>query len=222
MDCKTARKYLHLFKDDELTDNEKTLLRNHLAECMECRALSEDLDIYEEVMKDIASQEPYLSNPGELTDTIMSGIQPGKTGLLENTLRLFSLPVLRIAATILILIQIGVFSYQHLYIANSTRKLKHITQYQDIQSGDSEAVYRECIEESRKIITDILGHDDPDFNRKAIKYSRKLSNEQIEDYAVQICRYSHRLQNTGNKKQKKQLLINIISNDLNIKINPEI
>lgn len=222
MECKTARKYMHLFKEDELTDNEKTLLRKHLAECVECTALSEQLDLYEEAIKDIAGQEPYLTNPGELTDAIMSGIQSGKTGLLEDTIRTFSLPVLRIAATILILIQIGVFSYQRLYIANSTRKLKHITQYHDNQSSDSEIVNNECIEESRKIITDILGYDDPDFNRKAIKYSRKLSNEEIENYAVQICRYSNRLQKSSNKLQKKQLLINIISNDLNIKINPEI
>lgn len=222
MDCKSARKLLHLFKDDELTDKERTLLRNHLSECMECTALSKDLDIYEEALQEIADKEPFLSNPGQLTDSIMSGIRIRRSGLLEDSAKIFRLPVLRIAASFLILIQIGVFSYQHFYIADSIKELKHGTQNQDIQSSDTNSFNQECIKESKKIITDILGYGDPDFNRKAIKYSRKLSNAEIENYAVQICQYSYRLQKTGNKIQKKQLLINILSNDLNIKINHEI
>ena len=222
MDCDSARKHLHLFKNDELTDQEKTFLKDHMSVCKGCAALSKDLDLYEEALKEITGQEPYLSNPGELTDTIMSGIKSKKHRVLEDTTRIFRLPVLRIASSLLILVQIGVFSYQHLYIANSTRELRRVTQNQDIHSSESGSLNKECIEESRKIITDVLGYNDPDFNRKAIKYSRKLSNEEIENYAVQICQYSYRLQKTSNKLKKKQLLINILSNDLNIKINPEI
>jgi len=218
MDCKTARKLLHLLKDDELSDNERILLRIHLSECMECAALSKDLDIYQEVLKEIAGQEPHLSNPDQLTAGIMSGIRSGEKSGLENTVKLFRMPVLRIAASLLIVVQIGLFSYQHFYIADSIKELKHVTQSQDIQSGDPNSLNKECIEESRKIITDILGYDDPDFNRKAIKYSRKFSNDEIEDYAFQICRYSYRIENTGNQSQMKELLISIISNELNINL----
>lgn len=218
MDCKTARKYMHLFKDDELSDNEKILLRNHLSECMECTALSKDLELYQEVIKEIAGQEPHLSNPDQLTAGIMSGIRSGKKNGLENTIKLFRMPVLRIAASLLIVVQIGVFSYQHFYIADSIKELKHVTQNQDIQSSDPSSFNKECVEESKKIITDILGYDDPDFNRRAIKYGKNFSKAEIENYAVQICQYSYRIENTGNQSQKKELLISIISNELNIKL----
>lgn len=222
MNCRTARKYIHLYKDDELTENEKNQLRKHVSECRNCKTLYEDMDIYEETIKEITGLEPYLSNPGELTDNIMSGITSRKTGLLADTIMIFRRPGLRIAASLLILFQLGVFSYQHFYVTESVRKLKSATQNESNQSGNPDFVNKECIEESVKIITDILGEDDPDFNRKAIKYSRKFSSEEIENYAVQICQYSYRLQKTSNKFQKKQLLINILNNDLNIKINPEI
>ena len=88
----------------------------------------------------------------------------------------------------------------------------------DIQTNAPDFLNKECIEESRKIITDILGYGDPAFNRKAIKYSRKLSGAEIENYAVQICRYSYRIENTGNQKQRKELLISIIHNELNINL----
>jgi hypothetical protein len=218
MDCKTARKYLLLFKKDELTDKERTLLKDHLFECMECTALSKDLELYKKALEEIAGQEPYLSNPGQLTDSIMSNIRSGSSGLVENSINILRHPLIRIAASFLILVQIGLFSYQHFYIAESVKELKHMTQNQDLQSNDPNSINKECIEESKKIITDILGYGDPDFNRKAIKYSRKLSNTEIENYAVQICQYSNRIENTGSQKQKKELLISIIHNELNINL----
>ena len=218
MNCKTARQYLHLFRQDELTDKEKTLLRDHLFECMECTTLSKDLKIYEETIREFAIQEPYLSNPDLLTDSIMSSIRRESSGLRENTIKIFRLPLLRIAASFLILVQLGVFTYQHFYIRESVKELKLITQNEDIQTIDPESLNKECIEESRKIITDILGYGDPAFNRKAIKYSRKLSDAEIENYAVMICQYSYRIENTGNQKQRKELLISIIHNELNINL----
>jgi len=222
MDCKTARKYLHLFKKDELDDNEKTLLRIHLSECKECRALSRELSIFEDAIKEIAGQEPFLSKPDELTDRIMTGINSKKKIMPENRTRILRRPGLRIAASLLIILQTGVFSYQHFYITKSVRELKLLTQVQNVQSVNPGSFNKECIQETREIITDILGYEEPELQRKAIRYGRKFSNEEIENYAVQICEYSYTLQKTKNKSQKKQLLINILSNDLNIKINPEI
>jgi len=218
MDCKTAGKYLHLYKDDELTDKEKTSLGNHLAGCTKCRALSKELKLYEEALKEIVDQEPTLSNPDQLTGNIMSGIKSGKSSVTANVTRLFSLPALRIAASILILIQTGVFTYQQFYIAGSIKELNQATQNQKIHSDNPGLVNKECIEESKKIITDVLGYDDPDFERKAIKYGKNLSSEEIENYAVQICQYSYRIQKTRNQQQKKELLVNILSNELNIRL----
>ncbi|MBN2214212.1 MAG: zf-HC2 domain-containing protein [Bacteroidales bacterium] len=222
MDCKTAKRLMHLYKDDELTDREKTLLENHLSNCYSCRTLRKELNEYKKAVKKITDQEPYLSDPVRLTDKIMSGIKPEESGLLQNATRLFRLTGIRIAASVLILVQTGLFSYQQFYISGSVREINQVTQKQNTQAGGPGSDYQECIEESRRMITDILGYDDPGFNRKAIKYSKNLSGAEIENYAVQICRYSDRLQKTGNKQQKKQLLINILSNDLNIKINPGI
>lgn len=222
MDCKTAKRLIHLYKDDELTDSEKTLLENHLSDCNACRTYRKELNAYKKAVKEITSQEPYLSEHVQLTDRIMSAIKPEEPVLLHNATNLFRLAGIRIAASVLILIQTGLFSYQQFYISGSVKKLSQVNQKQNIQTAGPGSDYQECIEESRRIITDVLGYDDPHFNRKAIKYSRKYSSGEIENYAVQICEYSYRLQKTSNKQLKKQLLINILNNDLNIKINPEI
>lgn len=222
MDCKKANRLMHLYKDDELTDREKTLLENHLSDCNACRIHHKELNAYKKAVKEISAQEPYLSDPVRLTDRIMSAIKPEESGLMQNATKLFRLAGIRIAASVLILIQTGLFFYQQLYISGSVKKLNQVTQKQSTQTAGTGSDYQECIEESRRIITDVLGYDDPHINRKAIKYSRKYSSEEIENYAVQICEYSYRLQKTSNKQLKKQLLINILNNDLNIKINPEI
>ncbi len=222
MDCKTAKRLLHLYKDGELTNREKTMLENHVSDCNSCRTYSNKLHVYIKAVKEITDQEPYLSDPVRLTNNIMSAIKPGESGLLQNATRLFRLTGTRVAASVLILIQAALFSYQQFYISGSVKKLSQVTQKQNTQTGVPGTAYQDCIEESRRIITEILGYDDPGFNRKAIKYSKSFSGDEIEDYAVQICQYSDRLQKTGNKQQKKQLLINILANDLNIKINPGI
>jgi hypothetical protein len=222
MDCKTAIKLIHLYKDDELTDDERKLLDDHLSDCIKCKALSKELMIYQKVAKEISDQKPYLSNPVQLTDKIMSGIQSEKSVVLQNVSGIFRLTGVRIAASILILMQIGLFSYQQFYIADSVKEINQVTQKQNIQAGGPGLYYQECIKESKKIITDVLGSDDPDFEKKAIRYGKNLSDTEIENYAVQICQYSIRLQKTSNKLQKKQLLISILSNDLNINLNPGI
>ena len=222
MDCKTAKRLMHLFKDDELTDREKALLENHLINCNSCRTYNKELNEYKKSVKEITDQEPYLSDPVQLTDRIMTAIKHEESGLLQNATGLFRLTGIRIAASILILIQTGLFSYQQVYISGSVKKLNPVTEKQNTQAGGTGSDYHECIEESRRIITDILEYGDPGFNRKAIKYSKSFSDAEIENYAVLLCQYSDRLQKTGNKQQKKQLLINILSNDLNIKINPGI
>jgi hypothetical protein len=223
MDCKTARRYLHLFKEDELTRKEKILLGNHLSECTSCTALGEELAIYEQTLKEIAGQEPYLSNPGLLTGNIMNGIKSEKSSLLKETTKLFRLPFFRIASSLLILIQIGAFSYQHFYIADSIRHLSPESHRQKRQNiTDNNKLNTACIEESRRIITDVLGYDDLNFKRKAINIGRNLSVAEIENYAVQICQYSYRIQKTSNRRQKKKLLINILNSELNIKLDDEI
>ncbi len=134
MDCETARKYILLYKNDELTDKEKTMLRIHLSECMECKALNKNRDIYRETITEIAGQEPYLSKPDELTDRIMTDIKSKKKIMPENRTMILRRPGLRIAASLLIILQTGVFSYQHFYITKSVRELKHLTQIQNDQS----------------------------------------------------------------------------------------
>ena len=82
----------------------------------------------------------------------------------------------------------------------------------------TENTNQECIEQSKIILTKLFGRADHGLKRKAIALSKKLSKGEIEAYAVQLCQYSSGMQNHPSSLTKQKLLLNLISNELNIKM----
>ena len=215
MNCKTAIRLIYLYKEGELSKEEELQLNNHLTTCYHCMSVKRGLGLYEDVINDFAESEPYMSGHEQVTSKILDGIKPSEIRTIETVAGLFRIPFIRVAASVLILLQAGVFSYQQFIPGIPPQKNQRRS---SLINDTSVSLNKACIEESKKIIIDVLGYEDPEFNRKAINYRRNLTGSEIEEYASKVCQYSDQLQKITGRKKKKDLLINLINSELNLKL----
>ena len=78
IDCEKCREMISCLLDDELSQAEQSLVREHIASCPECRSV---YDAFSAVSEQMHEEEPL---PDGLHEKIMSGIKAKpkkKTGL---------------------------------------------------------------------------------------------------------------------------------------------
>jgi len=96
----------------------------------------------------------------------------------------------------------------------------HINNYEhsNQKNQDAHPSNKECIEQSKKIISDVLANEDDELRNKAFAISKELYGFEIEHYAVKICQHSDLLAKSKNKEKKKELLLTIFKNEFNPKL----
>ncbi|GGJ27034.1 hypothetical protein GCM10008022_39970 [Paenibacillus hunanensis] len=76
MDCKLAVSYIHEYLDGDLPDGQAAELKQHMAECAECRAVFKELEQTELLLFAVNHRKPPVSD--ELTDRIMQSLPKPK------------------------------------------------------------------------------------------------------------------------------------------------
>ncbi|WP_046216176.1 zf-HC2 domain-containing protein [Paenibacillus wulumuqiensis] len=76
MDCKLAVSFIHEYLDGDLPDEQANELKQHMAECSECRAVFKELEQTELLMFAVNHRKPPVSD--ELTDRIMQALPKKK------------------------------------------------------------------------------------------------------------------------------------------------
>ncbi|WP_322907697.1 zf-HC2 domain-containing protein [Paenibacillus campi] len=76
MDCKLAVSYIHEYLDGDLSDERAAELKQHMAECSECRAVFKELEQTELLLFAVNHRKPPVSD--ELTDRIMQALPKPK------------------------------------------------------------------------------------------------------------------------------------------------
>ncbi len=219
MNCKKSLKYIYLFKEGELTEKEKKQLEHHLKSCSACAANFDGMADFRNLLSFQEESDEKLKDSQKLTDSILNAISENSKNHPGKLLRISSSPFYRIAASILIIFQLTLFLYQQYSISKSIDKLSDRLIIQTSRNkNQSDTGNQECIEQSKIILTNLFGTVDHGLKRKAIAYSRRLSKKEIEGYAVQLCQYSSGIKSAGASLKNKKLLINLINNELNIKL----
>ena len=219
MNCRKAKKYIYLFRDGELSQKEKKQLEQHLKNCQSCSHLFNDLNEFKRIIVENEDADELIENPEKLTNSILNAIDEADSKKSLKIISITSHPVFRVAASFLIILQITLFFSQQTYIDNSVADLYiRLNSDKSIKNTNVINSNSECIEQSRTIVASLYGDVDNGLKKKAIAFTKKLSKNEIEGYAVQLCQYSYEVQKTKDRNKKKELLIHIINKELNIKL----
>ncbi|MFO7658456.1 MAG: zf-HC2 domain-containing protein [Bacteroidales bacterium] len=218
MNCNTAKKYLYLFREGELSETEKSRLAAHLKNCYRCRMLAEEISEFACELDELCISGPQLKNQERFTDDIMEKIVHTKKNHFHGSVIFLRTPAIKVAASVLIILQVALFAYQRHYINHSLVRLSVGNQINQSQNDVRQTLNASCIEETRIILTEIFSDEEIPFRKGALAFTKNLSPREIELYSVQICAYSYDIQNITDKQQKKLFLSNIINNELPIKL----
>ncbi|MBN2612292.1 MAG: zf-HC2 domain-containing protein [Bacteroidales bacterium] len=217
MNCHTSKKYLYLFREGELSKTEKAALTRHLKDCNTCRMFAEKTQGFEYYLNSLQSFEPQLTNPEKLTEEIMQNIPDnGKKRVIKST-RLFGTLIVRVAASILIIIQVAMYVYQKSFINHSVLSLNNNNQTTRSQNHDRQNLNAECVEQTKTILLDIFGDAGITLRHSTFAFTKNLSPGEIESYAVQICACSSEIEKLRDKEQKKLFLTNLINKEMTLK-----
>ncbi len=126
MNCKKYMKWLHLYREGELTaqQNEKLLL--HVKECPSCTALKIEIEETRGIISRAQESQPRLSDPGLLTADIMRSIRriehyPSKPNKILDFL---SIPKVRLALAGFVTVLVGFFFIQEFLVLYRVSKLE--------------------------------------------------------------------------------------------------
>ncbi len=129
MSCKNVKKLIYL-RDNELTEAERHILQNHLADCQACAA---DRELFLQELDVVGSikSEPVLHDPGLLTSDIMRSVRnvqkfaKRRDNPFDKILDIFSLRPVRFVFAAGIVFIIGFFFAQEIIVLN---RLNHLEQ----------------------------------------------------------------------------------------------
>ncbi len=131
MNCRKFTKYLYLHKPGENKPRMEKKLRNHLAECDNCKETLNQITINEIIYKKLRDEKPQAENAKLLTDKIIQNIEDEKhkyeqeTDIIELFASWFYKPIVKYSFLFVLLPMIGSFFFQQIRMTNSIAKLEN-------------------------------------------------------------------------------------------------
>ncbi|MBN1464953.1 hypothetical protein JXA02_04280 [candidate division KSB1 bacterium] len=127
MNCKTARKLLHL-TPDEISIGDWQALRAHLAACETCRDEQRLFEVQRSALNEIRL-EPHLDHPTELTNDILRSVRAAgfcrvRAKPVDKLLDLFARRPVRLAFAACVTLMIGLFIAQEIIILRRFARLE--------------------------------------------------------------------------------------------------
>ncbi len=127
MKCDNIKKLIHL--NDELSETEKKVLKEHLNTCDSCKELMASFESADTLIQKIKMVEPELTYPQVLTSNIIQSIKEQEqssryTFSLKVMFEMLFLNKLKLIAYSIVIGLIGLFSYQQLSIMNKLNQME--------------------------------------------------------------------------------------------------
>ncbi len=138
MKCDNIIMLIHLNHNDELSETEKKVLKEHLSSCDSCRELMESFESTDSIIQKLKNAEPELTYPQVLTSDIMQSIKENEKSsysMIAIFEMLFSNKVKVLAYSIAICL-IGLFAYQQLSIMNKLNQMEKKIALKSDETGE--------------------------------------------------------------------------------------
>ncbi|MCF7805385.1 MAG: zf-HC2 domain-containing protein [Candidatus Marinimicrobia bacterium] len=137
MKCNEIQQYLYLYRDDELHDEPRKLLRDHLDSCPTCLAESDNISEIAELINLFRASVLTPENPDHLHSRIMHSIpkkrgRPVRTSIFDRLLSRLTVRKIRIAFAGTVVFFIAIF------LAEQTLLIKKLTALEDRMSTQRE------------------------------------------------------------------------------------
>jgi hypothetical protein len=145
--CATYQRLLHLHREGERSAKETAALNRHLQTCAACAAVAEELRAAEATLAQLRSLRPSPMHAEELTTEILSSMEKRQgvavIGNFESVLAGISSfmmkPLIRYACAAVIVLTIGLFSYEYYGLLRSMEDLEK--QFASVSTAEAETTY---------------------------------------------------------------------------------
>jgi hypothetical protein len=204
MNCKVFSRKIYL--SDELTEKEKEKLQSHLNRCVTCSQLKKEWDVMRKQFEEIRKTNFYLSSPEMITANIMSSLPLLPQRADHRAIHWLGKRVVQIAATILLVLQPGLFFWQQ---NNDLQTKAGLTKYSTQQPLTNNP---ECFKKMEILIADIY-QGDPDFRYKTDRLLKRLKSKEMSRYTKQICEYASLIENDQKNKDIHKMIYEIIEHE---------
>ena len=159
--CNKIEKLITLSDTVELNGKMKKLISEHLQNCDACKQKAREIEMYRQFIQKLGNVEPELSNPAELTDSIMNSIE--KTAGFEKNLHKNSNPITqfnfyKIAASILLFVISGFYIQHRMYVNKMILTLEASYEEENKNKGLIND-YNQCLEFSERFIKQQIATD---------------------------------------------------------------
>lgn len=202
MNCKDADKYIHLYKEDELTSDEIRNLKDHLANCSECENRAKEI----EHLKHITSELKKVNAPQVDTNAFANAIIKQIDMHNAHKVRLIQHTFFRIAAVLLITLSTIPLLIQNMNINRAVHAME--TKFNSKQNNAFLNTYNDCVSQSGIMMAQIAKADEEVASLLANAARGSLPSE-LERYAGKICQSTFDIEQL-NTKEKKELILQIL------------
>jgi hypothetical protein len=199
MNCNAARKRISLYREGEITPQEKQRLEQHLHNCESCKRFYQSYFPGNAIIEKLSEITPEPVNNQLLTARIMTTIgslkekaqQPDLSILLSRIVDLILLPYVRFTIFAGIITIILFFGYQQVFIFYSLSKLEK----QLAAEGGKPALsinkeeLNECVQKSSKWLSGFV--TEKDKLKKSILKEIHENPEKLNTYLTFLCSYKH-------------------------------
>lgn len=120
MNCQTCQKWLHLYKDEELTSHQKRLVEKHCDQCADCQKIMHQIVRMDKSVSKVSQNTPTLKKPELFTDQVMQAVRQdsikNRSAFHFNWLYFLNRPSMRLAFGCALLLITTFFFYQEVTI----------------------------------------------------------------------------------------------------------
>lgn len=141
MKCDNIKRLIHLNHNNELSETEKKVLKEHLSTCDSCNKLMKSFESTDSIIQKLKTAEPELTYPQVLTSNIMQSIkeqeQPSRYSFsIMAIVEMLFLNKLKLIAYSIVIGLIILFSYQQLSIMNKLNQMETKIALRSDESGE--------------------------------------------------------------------------------------
>jgi hypothetical protein len=160
MKCARVKRWLHFFRQEELSLRQKQAMEKHLEICASCRALSREIQRLSASIDAVRKAVPDLDDSYVVTDRIMSAIEQHERYDHSNTrfqfLQWMSKPRVRLAWGCLLLFNMAVFFIQEIQITN---RISTLEQKMKRTAPVPKSVFAQCLSSAHDIENMLLNDE---------------------------------------------------------------
>jgi hypothetical protein len=168
MKCEQSQRLIHLYRPGERSPSESRDLAEHLVECLDCRALQEEVQLFQSMVEGIPDPLVNLSFPELFTEQILNHcVHREEHPILESVFLWLQKRSVQLTFACLVLLLVGSFIGENLYTSRKILALEIRMQEQGLKSSRGNPSFQD-LKVVQQSLSDLVDHPVSESKRRMI------------------------------------------------------